>query len=72
MEHLGTTVATPDFLLVGDVHINGFPVRWIEVKSFYGASLRFPQIHIEKQVQRYITHWGTGKEYSSTHTIMLT
>lgn len=30
---------TPDLLLTDDVVINGRPVAWVEVKSYYGTDL---------------------------------
>ena len=54
---------TPDFLLLDDVYINGSPVRWLEVKSFFGAYFSFAcefENHTLQQVGRYSNKFGPG------------
>ncbi len=56
---------TPDFLLLGDVRINGTPVRWIDCKTYYGSSelCNNPILPIGKmrhQITRYNDIYGPG------------
>jgi len=56
---------TPDFLLLGDVWINGAPVRWIDCKTYYGSSelCNNPILPIGKmrhQIARYNKMYGPG------------
>ena len=55
---------TPDFIICSPLSINGSPVKWIEVKSFYGAGIVssikdwMPHIKISKQIDKYISTFG--------------
>jgi len=59
-KEFGTAVLTPDFLLLDSVLINGVPCHWIDCKAFYGANLQFTIKKTNKQMKRYIDHWGSG------------
>jgi len=59
-KEFGTAVLTPDFLLLDSVLINGVPCHWIDCKAFYGANLQFTIKKTNKQMKRYINHWGSG------------
>ena len=55
---------TPDFRISSQFVINNRPVRWIEVKNFYGAGVEAhlkpwtPTIKIQKQLAKYIMAYG--------------
>lgn len=56
---------TPDFLLLGDIRINGASVRWIDCKTYYGSSelCNNPILPIGKmrhQITRYNNMYGPG------------
>jgi len=57
--------ATPDFVLRGDVRINGVRARWVEVKCFYAcgaADLKAwsPTVKVQAQMQKYLAALGPG------------
>lgn len=62
----GNHPATPDFLIRSPLTINGRPVQWIEVKSFYGAGVGEGDrvkswiwtLAIEKQIKKYVARYG--------------
>mmetsp|Transcript_15968 Transcript_15968/g.39133 ORF Transcript_15968/g.39133 Transcript_15968/m.39133 type:complete len:348 (+) Transcript_15968:77-1120(+) len=56
----GKIVASPDFLLLDDVMINGRYVRWIDCKAFYGANVNCRKKGVAKQSARYQEYWGSG------------
>jgi hypothetical protein len=53
-------IATPDFLFIDNVEVNGQRVAWIDVKAFYGANTKLKLKLTKIQAARYIDHWGTG------------
>lgn len=58
-ERFGKTFASPDFLLLDKVEINGSRVTWIDAKASYGTTkLRLRKTR--KQVTRYTGYWGPG------------
>ncbi|KAL3939593.1 MAG: hypothetical protein SGBAC_005706 [Bacillariaceae sp.] len=56
----GKIVASPDFLLLDDVMVNGHHVRWIDCKAFYGANVNCRKKGVRKQTARYQEYWGSG------------
>ena len=56
----GCVIATPDFLFRDLVTIQGHQARWIECKSFTGASLPTLKHNILCQLEKYVHHWGPG------------
>jgi len=79
-KNIGYAVNTPDFLLTNTVIINGKQVNWIEVKDFYGAYHWNIKKKIQKQINKYITAYGSGalvfslgcsKKLKFKNTIML-
>ncbi|CAJ1962739.1 unnamed protein product [Cylindrotheca closterium] len=56
----GKIVASPDFLLLDDVMVNGQYVRWIDCKAFYGANVNCRKKGVQKQTARYQEYWGSG------------
>jgi len=60
MEVFGTTVLTPDFLLLDELKINETRVNWIDAKAFYGANTPMNIKTFKKQMSRYTNHWGEG------------
>ena len=59
-EKYGHAVATPDFLLLAPIKINGKTINWIEVKNFFGANTKFIRKKIKKQVGKYYKRYGPG------------
>ena len=53
-------IATPDFLLLDQVSINGTPCHWIDCKSYYGADVYLDVDSTKKQKNRYVNNWGSG------------
>jgi hypothetical protein len=57
---------TPDFRILSPLCINGDPVRWIEVKNYYGAGLEagikpwMPTIKVQEQIAKYIHTLGSN------------
>jgi len=55
---------TPDFLVRSRLVINNRPVRWIEVKNFYGAGIEHgikpwtPTLKIQRQLAKYVEAYG--------------
>ena len=54
---------TPDFLLLGNVKINGTRVKWLDCKSYYGSALlcrdsRLPIGKLTTQARRYNDAYG--------------
>ena len=55
---------TPDFKVSSRLFINDRPVRWIEVKNFYGAGIDdnikpwMPTIKVQNQIRKYIEAYG--------------
>jgi hypothetical protein len=60
LEKFKKAIATPDFLFIDNVEINGQRVAWIDVKSFYGANTKLRLKKTRNQAARYIDYWGTG------------
>ena len=65
----GQRSGTPDFLLSGNVLINGSVVSWIDCKTFYGSSLlidsgkkgKFCAVNkLHQQASFYTTSFGPG------------
>lgn len=56
----GKIIASPDFLLLDDVTVNGKSVRWIDCKAFYGADVNCRRFGVQKQSSRYHEYWGNG------------
>lgn len=61
----GRPLATPDFLLIDNVYLNNYPIRWIDAKHMYGANLQFLKKSLEKQVKKYNHIWGYGALFFS-------
>ncbi|CAJ1962733.1 unnamed protein product [Cylindrotheca closterium] len=59
-ELFGKTVASPDFLLLDEVTINGQSVRWIDAKAFYGANVKCRKRTAKRQANKYCEFWGSG------------
>jgi len=55
---------TPDFLFTSPIQINGNPVNWIEVKTYYGCgsltSRKLPIGKVPAQAARYSDAHGPG------------
>ena len=55
---------TPDFLLHGKVIINNKPVRWLEVKNYYGSNCKYIPIWLKNQAvdqaRKYTEAFGPG------------
>ena len=52
------STATPDFLILGNVSLNGVPIRWIDAKTYFGSALlcrdrRLPIGKLLDQADRY-------------------
>lgn len=60
IEQKGNVVCTPDFLITSDLQINGFEVKWIDAKNFYGANTHFIRNKILKQTKKYLDNYGNG------------
>jgi hypothetical protein len=58
-EH-GRPINTPDFLIQGELIINGRSIHWIDAKNFYGSNSWKVKHSIKKQTQKYIDEWGSG------------
>ena len=60
VQQFGKPVATPDFLLLDHVEINGQRVAWIDCKAYYGTNVPLSMRNMTKQMERYINVWGSG------------
>ena len=58
-EH-GRPINTPDFLIEGELFINGKQIHWIDAKNFYGSNSWKVKFSIKKQTKKYIDEWGSG------------
>ena len=58
-EH-GRPINTPDFLIQGNLSINGKEIHWIDAKNYYGSNSWKVKYSIKKQTQKYIDEWGSG------------
>lgn len=58
-EH-GRPINTPDFLIEGELFINGKQIHWIDAKNFYGSNSWKVKYSIKKQTKKYIDTWGSG------------
>jgi hypothetical protein len=55
-----TPKATPDFLFISKVYINGERVYWMDAKHSYGMALPIIKESLKKQMTKYINLWGKG------------
>ena len=61
LEEYGKFMATPDFILLDDVWINGQKIEWIDAKSFYGSALVEQQDgKLGQQAFKYQQYFGAG------------
>lgn len=56
----GKPIATPDFLLIDPIKINGKLIYWIEAKNYYGTTQGFTYSKNKKQIERYVNMFGAG------------
>lgn len=56
----GKIFASPDFLILDDLVVNGHQVRWIDCKAFYGANVNCRKKGVKTQTARYQEYWGSG------------
>jgi hypothetical protein len=55
-----TPHATPDFLFISKVSINGKRIYWMDAKHSYGMNIPIVKSSLEKQMKKYINLWGQG------------
>jgi len=61
LEEYGRLIATPDFVLLDDVWVNGQKIEWIDAKSFYGSALVEQQDgKLGQQAFKYQQYFGAG------------
>ncbi len=56
----GKAINTPDFVIISDLFVNGIKINWIDAKNFFGSNNKFIISKIDKQIQKYITTYGSG------------
>jgi len=60
MDLYGRAINTPDFLIIGPVHINGVRVHWIDAKNYLYTGISFLAKGLRKQAERYVKAYGNG------------
>jgi hypothetical protein len=56
----GKPIATPDFMIMSDLYINGNQINWIDVKNFYGENDKFILKSLLQQNERNNKMFGNG------------